>query len=66
MPKEIKKHKTHTFTRISLEEYETLRQQANYNDKAITDPEIIKTIDQIEELVASLRKRIVRKDIFQV
>ena len=66
MTKEIKKQKTHTYTRISLEEYEALREQAKYSDKIITDPEIIKTIDKIEEQVASLRKRIVRKDIFQI
>jgi len=50
--------------RISLDEYETLREQAKVNDKVITDPDIIATIDKIEELVTTLRKRIVRKDIY--
>ena len=49
--------------RISLNEYEALRKQAKLNDKLITDPDIISTIDKIEELVTTLRKRIVRKDI---
>ena len=52
--------------RISLDEYEALREQAKVNDRVITDPDIIKTIDQIEELVTTLRKRIVRKDIYEV
>ena len=51
--------------RISLDEYEALREQAKVNDKVITDPEIISTIDKIEELVTKLRKRIVRKDIYE-
>ena len=51
--------------RISLDEYETLREQAKVNDKVITDPDIIATIDKIEELVTTLRKRIVRKDIYE-
>ena len=50
--------------RISLDEYEALREQAKVNDKVITDPDIISTIDKIEELVTTLRKRIVRKDIY--
>ena len=50
--------------RISLDEYEALREQAKVNDKVITDPDIIATIDKIEELVTTLRKRIVRKDIY--
>ena len=37
--------------RISLDEYEALREQAKTNDKVITDPDMIKTIDKIEELV---------------
>ena len=63
MPKKIKE-KGLTL-RISLDEYEALRQQAKVNDKVITDPDIITTIDKIEELVTTLRKRIVRKDIFE-
>tara|TARA_B100001564_G_C20155519_1_gene452984 strand:- start:140 stop:334 length:195 start_codon:yes stop_codon:yes gene_type:complete len=63
MPKKIKE-KGLTL-RISLDEYEALRQQAKVNDKVITDPDIITTIDKIEELVTTLRKRIVRKDIYE-
>ena len=60
-----KKQKEKELTlRISLDEYETLREQAKVNDKVITDPDIIATIDKIEELVTTLRKRIVRKDIY--
>ena len=62
MPKKIKE-KGLTL-RISLDEYEALREQAKVNDKVITDPDIIATIDKIEELVTTLRKRIVRKDIY--
>tara|TARA_B100000214_G_scaffold245981_1_gene180504 strand:+ start:205 stop:399 length:195 start_codon:yes stop_codon:yes gene_type:complete len=51
--------------RISLDEYEALREQAKVNDRVITDPDIIATIDKIEELVTTLRKRIVRKDIYE-
>ena len=61
-----KKQKEKELTlRISLDEYETLREQAKVNDKVITDPDIIATIDKIEELVTTLRKRIVRKDIYE-
>tara|TARA_S200000501_G_scaffold331629_1_gene333780 strand:+ start:361 stop:555 length:195 start_codon:yes stop_codon:yes gene_type:complete len=63
MPKKIKE-KGLTL-RISLDEYEALRQQAKVNDKVITDPDIITTIDKIEELITTLRKRIVRKDIYE-
>ena len=63
MPKKIKE-KGLTL-RISLDEYEALRQQDKVNDKVITDPDIIATIDKIEELVTTLRKRIVRKDIYE-
>ena len=63
MPKKIKE-KGLTL-RISLDEYEALRKQAKVNDKVITDPDIITTIDKIEELVTTLRKRIVRKDIYE-
>ena len=63
MPKKIKE-KGLTL-RISLDEYEALLQQAKVNDKVITDPDIITTIDKIEELVTTLRKRIVRKDIYE-
>ena len=61
-----KKQKEKELTlRISLDEYETLREQAKVNEKVITDPDIIATIDKIEELVTTLRKRIVRKDIYE-
>tara|TARA_B100000214_G_C23753524_1_gene528907 strand:- start:354 stop:551 length:198 start_codon:yes stop_codon:yes gene_type:complete len=63
MPKkEVKKGIT---LRISLDEYEALRAQAKTNDKVITDPDIIKTIDKIEDLITTLRKRIVRKDMYK-
>ena len=60
------KKQNNTTIRITLEEYEALREQAKVNDRVITDPDIIKTIDQIEELVTTLRKRIVRKDIYEL
>lgn len=60
------KKQNNTTIRITLEEYEALREQAKVNDRVITDPDIIKTIDQIEELVTTLRKRIVRKDMYEV
>jgi len=59
------KKQNNTTIRISLDEYEALREQAKINDKVITDPDIIATIDKIEELVTTLRKRIVRKDIYE-
>ena len=41
-----KKQKEKELTlRISLDEYEALREQAKVNDKVITDPDIIATID---------------------
>ena len=42
------KKQNNTTIRITLEEYEALREQAKVNDRVITDPDIIKTIDQIE------------------
>jgi len=60
------KKQNNTTIRITVEEYEALREQAKVNDRVITDPDIIKTIDQIEELVIKLRKRIVRKDMYEV
>ena len=62
----MQKKQNNTKIRITIEEYEALREQAKVNDRVITDPDIIKTIDQIEELVTTLRKRIVRKDIYEV
>ena len=43
--------------RISIKEYDELRQQ----QKMITDPDLIAVIDKLEELVRALRKHIVRK-----
>ena len=60
------KKQNNTTIRITLEEYEALREQAKVNDRVITDPDIINTIDKIEELVTTLRRRIVRKDMYEV
>lgn len=60
------KKQNNTTIRITLEEYDALREQAKVNDRVITDPDIINTIDKIEELVTTLRKRIVRKDMYEV
>ena len=43
--------------RISVKEYDELRDQGKY----ITDPSLIAIIDKIEELTRALRKHIVRK-----
>ena len=43
--------------RISVKEYDELRDRAKY----ITDPSLISIIDKLEELVRALRKHIVRK-----
>ena len=45
------------YVRISIDEYNKLRDQANY----ITDPTLIGAIDKIEFFVKELRKHIVRK-----
>jgi|TARA_B100000212_G_scaffold162363_1_gene122082 hypothetical protein len=47
--------------RISINEYNTLRDQAKEAGKYITDPSLISIIDKIEELTRALRKHIVRK-----
>jgi len=60
------KKQNNTILRITLDEYESLREQAKVNDKVITDPDIIATIDKIEELITKLRKRIVRKEMYEV
>ena len=44
---------------ISLKEYDKLKEKQHY----ITDKAMIDTIDNIERLVRSLRKHIVRTDI---
>ena len=45
------------YVRISIDEYNKLRDQAKY----ITDPTLIGAIDKIEFFVKELRKHIVRK-----
>ena len=44
---------------ISIKEYDKLKEKQHY----ITDKALIETIDNIERLVRSLRKHIVRTDI---
>ena len=44
---------------ISLKEYDKLKERSKY----ITDRDMIRCIDKIEELVRALRKHIVRLDI---
>ena len=48
---------TSPMVRISLKEYDALRDQTKY----ITDPTLIGAIDKIEFFVKELRKHIVRK-----
>ena len=48
---------TSPMVRISLKEYDALRDQTKY----ITDPTLISAIDKIEFFVKELRKHIVRK-----
>ena len=50
---------TTPMVRISLKEYNDLRDQTKY----ITDPTLIGAIDKIEFFVKELRKHIVRTDI---
>jgi len=52
---------TTPMVRISIREYNDLRDQAKSNSKYITDPSLISIIDKIEELTRALRKHIVRK-----
>ena len=52
---------TTPMVRISIKEYDALRDQAKEAGKYITDPSLISVIDKIEELVRALRKHIVRK-----
>tara|TARA_Y100000114_G_scaffold153385_1_gene173244 strand:+ start:633 stop:785 length:153 start_codon:yes stop_codon:yes gene_type:complete len=47
--------------RVSLKEYNDLRDQAKDAGKYITDPALISIIDKLEELTRALRKHIVRK-----
>ena len=52
---------TTPMVRISIREYDALRDQAKEAGKYITDPSLINIIDKIEELTRALRKHIVRK-----
>ena len=52
---------TSPMVRISIREYNDLRDQAKEAGKYITDPSLINIIDKIEELTRALRKHIVRK-----
>ena len=52
---------TSPMVRISINEYNELRDQAKEASKYITDPSLIAVIDKIEELTRALRKHIVRK-----
>ena len=52
---------TTPMVRISIKEYDALRDQAKEAGKYITDPSLISIIDKIEELTRALRKHIVRK-----
>ena len=47
--------------RISVKEYNDLREQAKEAGKYITDPSLISIIDKLEELTRALRKHIIRK-----
>ena len=52
---------TSPMVRISIREYDALRDEAKEAGKYITDPSLISIIDKIEELTRALRKHIVRK-----
>ena len=52
---------TSPMVRISINEYNDLRDQAKEASKYITDPSLIAIIDKIEELTRALRKHIHRK-----
>ena len=52
---------TSPMVRISIKEYNDLRDQAKEASKYITDPSLIAIIDKIEELTRALRKHIHRK-----
>jgi len=51
---------TSPMVRISIKEYDALRDQAKEASKYITDPNLIAIIDKIEELTRALRKHIHR------
>ena len=52
---------TTPMVRISIREYDALRDQAKEAGKYITDPSLISLIDKLEFFVKELRKHIVRK-----
>jgi len=52
---------TTPMVRISVKEYNDLRDEAKEAGKYITDPSLISIIDKIEELTRALRRHIVRK-----
>ena len=52
---------TSPMVRISIKEYNYLRDEAKTARKYITDPDLIAIIDKIEELTRALRKHIHRK-----
>jgi hypothetical protein len=52
---------TSPMVRISIKEYNDLRDQVKEASKYITDPSLIAIIDKIEELTRALRKHIHRK-----
>tara|TARA_B100000902_G_scaffold373440_1_gene401402 strand:- start:389 stop:604 length:216 start_codon:yes stop_codon:yes gene_type:complete len=52
---------TSPMVRISVKEYNDLRDEAKEAGKYITDPSLISIIDKIEELTRALRKHIHRK-----
>ena len=54
-------HDTTPMVRISVKEYNDLRDEAKEKGKYITDPNLISVIDKIEELTRALRRHIVRK-----
>jgi len=54
-------HDTTPMVRISVKEYNDLRDEAKEKGKYITDPNLISVIDKIEELTRALRRHIIRK-----
>ena len=52
---------TSPMVRISIKEYNDLRDQTKKASKYITDTDLIAIIDKIEELTRALRKHIHRK-----
>ena len=52
---------TSPMVRISVKEYNDLRDEAKEAGKYITDPSLISIIDKIEELTRALRRHIIRK-----